>query len=207
MAESAEQVHARVVAAVGLGGHLPVPAALRDWEHFPWEVVDGVVAARALPQPSDETPRYGESADRPCGMCAEGMPAERVVWEDEFWILSHEGGPSGLPIVLVLQPREHLDFGQLPDDRASEFGRISNRVVRIIEGVDNIGRAHLHRWGDGGSHMHAVFVGRTARLAPVLGSPTIDWDELLPPGPEDVWRADLHQIASKLANWGGDARV
>jgi diadenosine tetraphosphate (Ap4A) HIT family hydrolase len=206
MAESAEQVYARVVAAVGQGGHLPMPPS-GGWDIFPWVVVDGAIAPRALARPSDEPVRYGESADRPCGICENGIPTERIVWEDDFWILSHEGAPTGLPVVLVLHPRDHLDFGQLPDDRASEFGRISNRLVRIIEGLDNIGRAHLNKWGDGGSHMHAVYVGRTARLTAVLGSPTIDWDEILPPGPREVWEADLRTIATKLANWGGDARV
>jgi diadenosine tetraphosphate (Ap4A) HIT family hydrolase len=206
MAESAEQVHARIVAAAGDVGHLPMPPQ-GGWDIFPWTVVDGEIAPRRLPPPSDEQPRYGESADRPCGVCAEGIPPGQVVWDDEYWVLSHEGRPSGLPIVLVLQPRDHLDFGQLSDERASEFGRIANRLVRIIEGLPNIGRAHVNKWGDGGAHMHAVFVGRTARLTNVLGSPTIDWDEIIPPGPEDIWRADLHTVAAKLANWGGNARL
>jgi diadenosine tetraphosphate (Ap4A) HIT family hydrolase len=140
-------------------------------------------------------------------MCADGVPPERVVWEDEHWVLTHEGRPSGLPIIVVLHPRRHLDYGQLDDELASECGRISNRLARIIEGLPNIGRCHVLRYGDGGAHMHLFFVGRVERLTHVLGSPTIDWDEILPPGPEDVWRADLHAVAVKLANWGGEARA
>ena len=206
MAESAEQVHARVVAAVGEDGHLPMPSQ-GDWDIFPWTVVDGALAPRTLPPPSDEQPRWGESDDKPCGLCSHGPDPARLVWEDERWTLSHPGGPSGLPIVLILEPRVHVDLGELDDDLASEHGRISNRLVRIIESLDNIGRCHTMRWGDGGAHAHTWFFGRTARLTHVLGSPACDWDDIIPPGPEAVWRADLRIVATKLANWGGDARV
>ena len=206
MAETAEQVYARIVAAVGEDGHLPMPPQ-GDWDIFPWTVVDGAIAPRALPPPADEAPRWGESPEKPCGLCAKGVEPDRVVWEDEQWVLTHDGGPTGLPVVVVLHSREHLDYGELDDDQASELGRISNRLVRIVEGLDNVARCHVNRWGDGGEHLHLWFVGRTARLSNVLGSPTIDWDEIIPPGPEDVWREDLHAIATKLANWGGEARA
>ncbi|MXG90086.1 HIT family protein [Nocardioides flavescens] len=205
MAETAEQVHARVLDAAG-SGHLPMPPQ-GGWDVFPWTVVDGQIVPRQLPPPADEAPRWGESPDKPCGLCANGADPERIVWEDEHWTLSHPGGPSGLPVVLMLEPREHLDFGQLDDDLASEYGRITNRLVRIIEALPNIGRCHTMRIGDGGAHMHIWFLGRTARLSTVLGSPTTEWDDIIPPGPEDVWREDLRAIATKLANWGGDARA
>ena len=206
MAEPAEEVHARVVAAVGPDGHLPMPA-MGEWDVFPWTVVDGEIAPRTLQPPSDEPPRSGESPDRPCSACTTGFDPARVVWEDETWVLTHGGAPSGLPLVLVLHSREHADMGTLDDDLASELGRITNRLVRITEGLPHIGRTHVLRIGDGGSHLHVWFVSRTARLTGVLGSPTIDWDDVLPPGPEATWRADLAAVAAKLANYGGDARA
>ncbi|WP_205472008.1 hypothetical protein [Nocardioides sp. SYSU D00038] len=206
MAESAEQVHARLTAAAEAnGGHLPMPPQ-GGWDIFPWVAVDGAVAPRPLPAPADEAPRSGEGG-RPCELCTDGFPPERVVWEDDYWVLLRPPAPTGLPVLLNLCPREHLDFGQLDDDRASEFGRIANRLARIVEGLDNVARCQVLKYGDGGSHMHAFFAGRTARLSHVLGSPVIDWDEIIPPGPEDVWLADLHTIATKLANWGGAARI
>ena len=204
MAETAEQVHARI-AEVAADGRLAAPPS-NDWDNFPWEAVDGAVVPRVLPPPADDPVRAGETADRPCPTC-HGVKAENVVWEDEAWRLKHLGGPSGLPVVLILEPKVHLDFGQLDDELASQHGRIANRLTRIIEGLDNIVRCHVLRYGDGSVHAHTWFVGRTARLAGVVGSPVIEWDDVLPPGPEDVWRADLHTIATKLANWGGDARV
>lgn len=205
MAESAEEVHARVVAAVGEGGRLPVPD-ITTWDVFPWEAVGDTLVTRPLNPPADEPARWGESADKPCSSCA-GFPAERIVWEDEHWVLTHEGKPSGLPIVLQLHPREHLDLPDLGDDLASELGRISVRLTRIIENLDHIGRVHVDRWGDGAAHLHLWFFARTARLGQAIGSYAVEWDEIIPPGSEDVWRADLRTIGTKLANWGGHARA
>ena len=53
MAESAEQVHARIREAVGDGGRLAPPAS-NEWDNFPWEAVDGVIVPRVLPPPSDD---------------------------------------------------------------------------------------------------------------------------------------------------------
>lgn len=204
MPESAEEVYARVVAAVGSEGRLPMPD-YGGWDVFPWDAVDGAVVPRILQPPAEEAPRSGEG-DRPCEACA-GLDPDRVVWEDERWVLTHRGQPSGMPLVLLLWTREHLDFGDFDDDLASEYGRIANRLVRIVEHLPHIGRVHVQRIGDGGSHVHIWFMARTHRLANVLGSPALEWDEILPPGPETVWRADLHTVATKLANWGGTARA
>lgn len=205
MPESADEVYARIVAAVGEGGRLPASPSV-EWDIFPWEVADGALAPKVIGPPDDEPVRYGDSPDKPCGQCA-GVPADRIVWEDEHWVLTHPGQPSGLPIVLMLHTREHMDMGNLDDDLASELGRITNRLVRIIENLPHIGRVHVNRWGDGGAHFHLWFFARTARLAGVLGSSASEWDDMIPPGPADVWRADLHTVATKLANWGGDARA
>jgi diadenosine tetraphosphate (Ap4A) HIT family hydrolase len=205
MAESAEEVHARVVAQVGEEGRLPAPD-IASWDVFPWEVAGDEVVPKVLRAPADEPPRWGEAPDKPCGACA-GFPPERVVWEDEHWVLTHDGAPSGLPVVVVLHTRAHLDLSDLDDELASQLGRITTRLVRIIGHLDNIGRVHVNRWGDGSAHFHLWFFARTARLAQILGSYAVEWDEVLPPGPEDVWRADLHTVGTKLANWGGHARM
>ena len=203
MPEPAEDVYARIVDTVGADGRLPVPPTV-EWDIFPWEVVDGELVAKVIAPPSEEPARAGESPDKPCGAC-NGF--DRIVWEDDVWVLTHPEGPSGLPIVVTLHPREHLDMGGLDDELASQLGRITNRLVRIIENLPHIGRVHVGRWGDGGSHLHVTFYARTARLTGVLGSPAMEWDDIIPPGPEDVWREDLVTVATKLANWGGDARA
>ena len=205
MPESADEVYARVVDAVGREGRLPAPSS-SSWDVFPWESVNGSVRPKVLPPPAAERRRIGEHGGDPCPMCA-GALRDRVVWEDDFWVLTSDEKPTGMPLVLTLWSREHLDFGELDDELASQLGRISNRLVRIIEGLENIGRVHVNRWGDGSSHLHVWFFARTEGLASILGSYAVEWDDILPPGPEGLWRADLHIVATKLANWGGHARA
>ena len=208
MPESAEEVYARVVAAVGTDGRLPMPASAA-WDIFPWEIVDGRLAPKVLRSPEAEPLRRGEEGQtgKPCDVCTSGFDPATVVWEDEHWVLTHQGAPSGLPLVLMLHSREHEDLGELDDEMASEMGRISNRLVRIVEHLPNIGRVHVNRWGDGGAHFHLWFFARTERVTGVLGSTAIEWDDILPAGPEHIWRDDLHTVATKLANWGGTARA
>lgn len=205
MPESAEEIYARVVATVGVQGRLPMPP-VGDWDVFPWEVVDGRLAPKVVPRPAAEAPRHGESPDKPCGTCA-GLDDDRVIWENERWIVTRTTEPTGLPLALFLQSKEHLDYTDMDDDLASECGRLSVWLCRIVSNLPNIGRVHVNKWGDGGSHLHVWFLARPARLTGVLGSYAVEWDEILPPGPADVWRADLATVARKLATHDGHARV
>lgn len=201
MPETAEEVYARVVALVGEDGRLPVPdVTTRDT--FPWE---GDLRARPFLPPVDvEQPRNGEGGE-PCWRCAN--PDAGAIWRNERWLVSTTERPTGLPIVLFLQSREHMDFIDMDDELAEEYGRITNHLHRILHYLPNIGRVHVCKWGDGSEHLHVWFMGRTARLPQTVGSHAAEWDELLPPGPEDVWRADLHEVARKLATHGGQALV
>lgn len=202
MPESAEEVYARVLAAVGEDGRLPMsPSA--EWEIFPWE---GDIRPKAFRPPVEaEEPRWGEG-DKPCG-CAEGGEAPNAIWRNERWVVTSREKPSGLPLVLSLQTREHLDFHEMDDDLAGEYGRVTNWLHRIMAGLPNIGRVHVAKWGDGGAHLHVWFYARTARLPSVLGSLAIEYDDMLPPVPEEIWRADLHEVARKLATHDGVALV
>ena len=203
MPESAEEVHARVVAAAGEDGRLPAPS-LAEWTTFPWEVVDGVLVPKVLPPPADEDPREGE-AGKPCPTCT--RDTARDIWGNERWVVTRMEKPGGLPLALFLQTREHLDFTDMDDDLAAEYGRITVWLTRIVSHLPHIGRVHVNRWGDGSAHLHVWFLARTARQAGVLGSFAADWDDVLPPVPEDVWREDLATVAHKLANHDGKALV
>jgi hypothetical protein len=50
-------------------------------------------------------------------------------------------------------------------------------------------------------------MARTAGLLSTKGSFATEWDDILPPGPEEVWRADLAAVARKLATHDGTALV
>ncbi len=204
MPESAEEVQARIQAAVGEGGRLPMPP-VHEWEIFPWELIDGELVPKVVEVIDAEPPRSGaDGVD--CFSCIGDGNAIRI-WENDRWKVTHPPMPTGLPLVLWLHSKEHLDFADMGDDLAAEYGRLSVWLCRIIERMPHIGRVHVCRWGDGSEHLHTWFLARTARLSPVLGSFAAEWNEMLPPAPEEVWRADLRAVATKLANHDGFALV
>ena len=205
MPESAEEVYARVVAAVGEGGRLPMPP-VGEWDIFPWEMVEGELKPKVLRPPGDEPARWGEAADKPCGSCSTDLDHLRI-WANERWYVTRGERPAGLPLLLWLHPVEHVDLTDLSDAMAAEQGVISTRLARIMSHLPNIGRVHVCRWGDGGSHLHWWFIARTARLPQILGSMAVEWDEMLPPGPVDVWEADYREVARRLATHDGRALV
>lgn len=204
MPESAEEVYARVVALVGEEGRLPTPP-VAEWETFPWEAQDGEIRTRRLRPPVDaEEPRNGEG-DQPCWRCQDDDPFD--IWRNRRWTVTSTKKPTGLPLVVFLQSREHMDFHDMDDDLASEFGRLTNTLHRIMQNLPNVGRVHIGKWGDGSQHLHVWFMARFARIPQLRGSFAAEWDEILPPVPEEIWRADLHEVARKLATHDGEALV
>lgn len=200
MPESAEEFHARVRRATDGEGRLPLPA-FASWDTFPWE---GVTGTRPLAAPlGSDPPREGEGGED-CAMCAE--PDKDVIWRSERWTVRSSGAPTGIPLVLFLVPRAHLDFTDLGEEMAAECGRVSLWLARIVEGLPGIARCHVLKVGDGAEHLHLWFFARPARMPQFRGSFAIEWDDILPPVPEDVWRADLAYVAEHLASHGGAAR-
>jgi diadenosine tetraphosphate (Ap4A) HIT family hydrolase len=124
--------------------------------------------------------------DGECPECANVVP-ERIIWEDENWILSYSDGPVDLAASLLLQTREHDKVGQMGDEMASEFGRISNRIVRIIENLPQARYVDVARYGAHRGHFHVWYF-----------APFAD-------GSRE--KVDLHTVATKLANWGGHVRA
>ena len=120
-------------------------------------------------------------------------------WVNERWRLWSFDKPTGLPLIVLLEPREHYaEPGDLPEDVAADLGVMLARIERAIRGLGELGRVHVCRWGDGGEHLHGWFLARPARLPQLIGSFAAIWDDILPPVPEDVWRADLQALAAAL---------
>ena len=192
MPESPEEFHARISAAVGANGRLPTPP-ISDWGTFPWDVIEGAIVPATLQPPADEGPREGEG-DRPCPVCRPEQSG--VIWENERWRVKHFAEPSGLPLVLILEPHEHLDYGELDDNQAAELGRISVWLNRIMEGLPHIARTHVMRIGDGCSHLHVWFMARPSGIPQTRGSFAVDWDDILPPVPQEIWLADMATVGA-----------
>jgi hypothetical protein len=191
--ESGDEIYER---AQEVGLRMP-PVA--EWDTFPFQ---GDIQPRPLEPPAEEPPRAGEDpAD--CWRCNRGD--EGALWSDQRWRLFSVPEPGGLPVVVLLEPREHLDLPDVPDELAAELGRMIVRVERAVRAVDGVARVHVGRWGEGSAHLHVWFMGRPARLLQLRSSFAAIWDDVLPPTPEDVWRENLTTVSRALAEGGGSA--
>ncbi|HXH80711.1 hypothetical protein [Nocardioides sp.] len=203
--ESAEEFHARVAAATDDEGRLPVAIeAMPGWDIFPFEL-DGLRIKPLEPLADSEPPREGENpADCGCRMPLTDEQALRIAWSNERWVLKLLLDMR-LPVALMLTPRDHFDLADLPDDLASEMGRLMVAITAAVEELPSVGRCHGARIGDGGAHLHPFFFGRPARMLQLRGSTLLDWEENLPPVPEEVRRANGAHVGSRLlARFGGN---
>jgi hypothetical protein len=120
---SPEEFHEHAMRAADAQGRLPL-SRMTAWDVFPFEQAGLQVvplASPALPEPD----RAGEH-----GLNCPACTARRApVWSDEHWQLSVLG-PSGAPLILLLEPAAHHDLPDLPDDRAAEMGLLMVAIPR-----------------------------------------------------------------------------
>ena len=192
------EFYERARAHADADGRLPVPPQ-SEWDIFPFEL-DGLRTRPLQPPVLPEPARGGESGVG-CRRCAD--PDSGAYWSNERWVLVGWGEPLGVPFAATLMPREHYDLGDLPDDLAAELGVLTVRLDRAIRGLGGIGRVHVNKWGDGGAHLHLVFLGRPEGLLQLRGSNLPLWEEMLPRMPEDITDADLRTVAAALAEHDG----
>jgi hypothetical protein len=115
--------------------------------------------------------------------------------------------PTGLPMVLILECRSHLDLGDLPNLLAAELGVMTVRLERAIRTLDEVARVHVNRWGDGSAHLHMWFLARPYGRLQLRGTFLSLWDDILPVIPEQQWRGNLALVAAWLAEFGGRANA
>ncbi|TCN40773.1 hypothetical protein EV644_10555 [Kribbella orskensis] len=151
-----------------------------------------------LPEP----PRSGEDGGRPCPKCED--PDRFVIWRDGHWHLK-AFGPSGLPFVAVLEPREHYRLDNLPPELTATLGPMIQRVANAIRRIDSVGRTHFNRWGDGSEHFHLWFLARPLGMMQLRGAMIAAWDDMLPKLPEDEFAANVSLVAAALWENGGEA--
>ena len=192
--EDAEQVvaRARSVEQASPGGRLPLPA-YTTWATWPYdgELRVRPVADVVLPEP----PRHG-AGGVDCSAC--GRPDDSYVWTDEHWRVSSTQEPTGMPVVLLLEPRVHADLADLPQPLVAGLGTMLWRIEAALIGLGHVGRVQQARWGDGAEHLHWWFFVRPAGLVQARGSFLADWDDILPPRPREEWAADLRLVAGAL---------
>ena len=197
MALRPDEFYERALAAGDSEGRLPL-ARMTGWEISPFEPA-GLRVAPLLPPVLPEPARHGEDpAD--CNSCRR---RDDGIWLNERWRLTRIEG-VGVPLVLMLHPRDHHDMAGLPDVLAAELGVLTAHIVRHVEALPHVTRAHVYRIGDGGAHLHVWFFARPEGQAQLYGSWMVVWDDLLPEYPADVSDADASDVADALvASFGG----
>ena len=163
----------------------PLPS-FASWPTFPFE---GDFHVRTLDDPvPTEPPRHGENPAE-CRACS--APEEAYIWVSERWRVRSLDRPTGLPMVLILESRSHLDLGDLPNMLAAELGVMTVRLERAIRSLDGVARVHVNRWGDGSAHLHVWFLARPYGRLQLRGTFLSLWDEILPAIPDAQWRENL----------------
>jgi diadenosine tetraphosphate (Ap4A) HIT family hydrolase len=185
--ETPEEFHARV------SGELRAPP-VEEWDTWPFV---GAVQPRTLEPPVDqEKPRHGEGGVD-CRRCANGD--SEYVWTNERWRLFNFPRPAGLPVIVLLEPRDHYEEpADLPDELAADLGVLISRLDHAICSVDGVARVHVLRYGEGGAHLHWWFMGRPARMEQLRSSFAAVWDDVLPPTPDDVWQENIRLVVAAL---------
>ena len=194
---SPEEFYALAISAADTEQRLSL-ARMTDWDISPFEP-DGLRVSPLRPPVVPDPPRHGEDpAD-----CASCRRRHEGLWLDDRWRLTRITG-VGVPLVLMLHPRDHHDLTDLPDDLAAEMGVLSTHLARHVEALPHISRCHLYRIGDGGAHLHVWLFARPEGQGQLFGSRLVVWDDLLPEYPPAVADADADAVADALvASYGG----
>jgi diadenosine tetraphosphate (Ap4A) HIT family hydrolase len=193
-----EEFYAHALSAADAEKRLPVSRLMPYWDIFPFEPE----RLQVVPLREPEFPEKSRADEDPatCQTCAK---RDLGIWLDDHWRLTVLE-QVGVPLLLMLFPRDHHDFPDLSDDLAAELGRLSVHIGRAVEALPHVSRAHMYRIGDGGAHLHVFFFARPSGFHQLRGSGLVLWDDLLPEYPADRAAADGLVVAEALAaSYGG----
>ena len=184
--ETPEELHARVA------GDLRVPP-VHEWDSWPFE---GELRVKAL-RPPEPDPVIPGTGGVDCEACQ--RPDSDYLWTDERWRLTSLPEPGGVPVIVLLEPREHYAVpADLPDELARDQGVMLGRVERAVLSVGGVGKVHIGAWGEGLAHLHWWFIARPAGFAQMRSSFNEIWDEVLPPLPREIWEDNLRIVVEAL---------
>jgi len=195
-----DEFYEHALAAADADRRLPL-ARMTGWDISPFQP-EGLRVTPLRPPKLPEPARHGEDPTD-CGSC---RARDEGLWFDERWRLTRIGG-VGVPLVLMLHPRDHYDLADLPDPMAAELGVLTKHIAGHIQALPHISRAHVYRIGDGGAHLHIWFFARPEGQAQLYGSWLVVWDDLLPEYPAGVAEKDAVIVADALvSSYGGRLR-
>jgi diadenosine tetraphosphate (Ap4A) HIT family hydrolase len=187
MPETPEQLHARA-------SHALRTPPVQEWDTWPFQ---GEVRPKSLAPLTPEPTINGEGGVD-CRACT--RPDSEYLWTNARWRLTSVDEPGGLPVIVLLEPREHFAGpANLPEGLAREQGQMLGRVERAVLAVDGIARVHIGRWGEGAEHLHWWFLGRPRGFGQLRSSFAEIWDEVLPATTVDTWQENLAQVVQALS--------
>ena len=135
-----DEFYDNALAAADGERRLPL-ARMTGWDISPFEP-DGLRVAALRPPILPEPARHGENPAH-CHAC---RARDEGIWLDDRWRLTRITN-VGVPLVLMLHPRDHHDLADLPDELAAELGILTTHIVRHVQALPNISRAHVYRIG------------------------------------------------------------
>src|SRR3954469_23665478 len=115
MALSPDEFYAHALTAADDEHRLPL-ARMTGWDISPFEQ-DGLRVAPLRPPVLPEAARHGEDP----ATCRSCQQRDKGIWFNGHWRLARVSG-VGVPLVLMLHPRDHYDLDDLPDELAAEMG-------------------------------------------------------------------------------------
>ena len=197
MALRPDEFYDHALAAADAERRLPL-SRMTGWDISPFEQ-DGL---RVAPLRPPVCPGTGTSGRRSFRLPFVPPPGRRDLVRRP---LAADPDPAvGVPLVLMLHPRDHYDLNELPDGLAAELGVLTTHLSRHLEALPSIARSHVYRIGDGGAHLHVWFFARPEGQSQLYGSWLVVWDDLLPEYPAEVAEADAATVADALiASYGG----
>jgi hypothetical protein len=179
---------------------LPLPEVV-SWPIFPFK---GDLAVRTVrPFADSDRPRSGEPGGSPCN-CSDDPDAEEslpAIWSNDRWVVRPlRFGDDQAPFpAYMLETVDHMDFEDFDETYAAEYGVMCMRLDRAIRSIGSIGRVHMNRWGDGGSHFHVWFLGRPHGAWQLSGFALPFWGFVLPPMSGETHRGNDRVVAASLA--------
>jgi diadenosine tetraphosphate (Ap4A) HIT family hydrolase len=192
-----DEFYRHAVASADGERRLPL-SRMTGWDISPFDP-EHLSVSPLRPPVVPEPLRDGEDPDT-CRSC---LRRDEGLWVSDRWRLTRVT-QVGVPLALMLHPRDHHDLADLPDELAGELGVLSTHIARHIEALPHIGRCHVYRIGDGGAHLHIWFFARPAGQPQLMGSWLVVWDDLLPEYPSDVAERDAAVVADGLVtSFGG----
>lgn len=192
--------------------HNSIPSSVPTEGHGPHDPYQVYAGEDSLPFVGPLTvrwlaPKAGEEEQpetEECSACH--AQDEEYVWVSDRWRVRTTARPTGLPVVLGLECRPHLDLGDLPNLLAAELGVMTVRLEKAIRSLSGVAQVQVQRWGDGG-HLRVWFLAEPGGQRVFRGPYLPVWDRVLPPEPEAEWRNRLGTVAVWLADFGGRAVV